>query len=578
MISHPRALVLFGGLGGATRGLQHAGFDTVSVEWAHDEVAIARAAGHKVVRADVRHPVVPTLVDGPGWLVHSSFPCQFASTAGKRLGPRDERNGWPWTVQVLDALIADGKRPRAFLGENVTGLTFHKKAEGCDGGRNPKPDSCVACYFHGVILPDLRARFAWVDWRITDAADYGVIAPCPVHACESADFASLRSQNETVAACAEGSAMTPCVAQHRRAAWTAVESWARAIRAACAGHAACDDRLESLLALAQSEKLTPRGKAVSWWTTVVTSVSAWPASTVESIASWLSAKWDDLYFQGKLFTMSTETSETTIRLIWRCIETTVTTGALTALEAIKGGCGLCQSRGVPQRRKRVFLLAADEPVAWPSPTHSGAALIASQADGSYWRRHGLEPRGVAAKIRPSEQGDPGLLPWITVRDALAPLWRGQAWYLRAENVGAVARPPDEPAMTQTAKALTYAYTEDVGARREGDFARSGEPHRLDTPAPTVTTTEAKGTRGENMGRVLPNGTRTGGPDRASDALWLATGRRRLTPVECAILCDLPADYPLDAARTVSARYRAVGNVACPAHVRPLGVALLALFR
>lgn len=84
-----------------------------------------------------------------------------------------------------------------------------------------------------------------------------------------------------------------------------------------------------------------------------------------------------------------------------------------------------------------------------------------------------------------------------------------------------------------------------------------EPWRLDQPAPTVMTTEVKGTRASKKS----NWTFHGGPDRASDAAFLATGRRRLTIAECAALQTFPADYPFQG--TADARYRQIGNAVPP---------------
>ena len=53
----------------------------------------------------------------------------------------------------------------------------------------------------------------------------------------------------------------------------------------------------------------------------------------------------------------------------------------------------------------------------------------------------------------------------------------------------------------------------------------------------------------------------GGPDRASDSLFLATGRRRLTWQECATLVGFPDGYPFQG--TSEARYRQVGNAVAP---------------
>lgn len=90
-----------------------------------------------------------------------------------------------------------------------------------------------------------------------------------------------------------------------------------------------------------------------------------------------------------------------------------------------------------------------------------------------------------------------------------------------------------------------------------------DTRHLDTPAPTVTGTEVKGTRaGPASGYTM-----SGGPDRASDAAWLATGRRRLEPAECAALQSFPPGYPFKGTKT--AQYTQVGNAVPP----PLAYAL-----
>jgi DNA (cytosine-5)-methyltransferase 1 len=62
----------------------------------------------------------------------------------------------------------------------------------------------------------------------------------------------------------------------------------------------------------------------------------------------------------------------------------------------------------------------------PGPTHSRLALLAAQADGSYWAEHGLEPRGIVLKTTAAERAmlergdsfDLALERWRTLRDAL----------------------------------------------------------------------------------------------------------------------------------------------------------------
>jgi site-specific DNA-cytosine methylase len=162
-------VVLFAGGGLACHGLEEAGLDLLlGVEWEADAVKVAQATGlSHVIEGDVRDPELRATVRRPG-LLWSSFPCQAWSTAGKRLGAQDERNGWPWTVDWIDAVS-----PRWFIAENVRGLTFHRGEADCDQGARPKPDDCPRCYLDGVILPQLRERFEWVDCRVLNSADFG---------------------------------------------------------------------------------------------------------------------------------------------------------------------------------------------------------------------------------------------------------------------------------------------------------------------------------------------------------------------------------------------------------------------
>jgi DNA (cytosine-5)-methyltransferase 1 len=115
---------LFSGAGGEALGLEGAGFEHLSLcEWDPDACATLRAAGlGPVVEGDVRDLDAIEAVAGPSCdLLWSSFPCQAFSTAGKRLGAGDERNGWPWTVDAIDRF-----KPAWFLGENVRGLLMHR--------------------------------------------------------------------------------------------------------------------------------------------------------------------------------------------------------------------------------------------------------------------------------------------------------------------------------------------------------------------------------------------------------------------------------------------------------------------
>lgn len=82
---------------------------------------------------------------------------------------------------------------------------------------------------------------------------------------------------------------------------------------------------------------------------------------------------------------------------------------------------------------------------------------------------------------------------------------------------------------------------------------ASEPWRLDEPAPTVTCQEVKGTRASAASKWSFNG----GPDRASDATFLATGLRRISEAEAARLQGFPEGWPFRG--TSESRYRQIGN-------------------
>lgn len=78
--------------------------------------------------------------------------------------------------------------------------------------------------------------------------------------------------------------------------------------------------------------------------------------------------------------------------------------------------------GVPQHRHRVFIVGfrSDVRAGWkfPDETHSGTSLRAIQQDGSYFDYHEVAQKD-RITISRAGTGDPELLPWRTVRDALA---------------------------------------------------------------------------------------------------------------------------------------------------------------
>jgi len=165
-------LELFAGGGGAAMGLHRAGLHTLArCEWDKDACATLRAAAEAgyldtaaVIEGDIR-TVDWSLYVGRADVLWASPPCQAWSSAGKRLGASDDRNGWPWTFDVVDTV-----RPAWLLAENVTGLLMHRGD--CDG--KGAPDDCPGCYFHRHILPEARKRFASVQWAELNSSAFGV--------------------------------------------------------------------------------------------------------------------------------------------------------------------------------------------------------------------------------------------------------------------------------------------------------------------------------------------------------------------------------------------------------------------
>jgi DNA (cytosine-5)-methyltransferase 1 len=209
------------------------------------------------------------------------------------------------------------------------------------------------------------------------------------------------------------------------------------------------------------------------------------------------------------------------------------------------------SFGVPQHRRRVILWAGPAPVVEPVPTH----------------------------------GPGRALPWVSMGEALGidgniTLHDGTRTHAPHASGGPPA--PDYDATGKPARTIRAGRAPGmtVGSGMKGSKWGIGRPAPtlrdgngtaglyLRQPSPAVTTTEVKGTRASEAS----GGTFNGGPDRASDALWLATGRRRLTVEECAILQDFPPDHPWQG--NSQARYRQVGNAVPPTLARVVGEAVM----
>lgn len=126
-VTAPRSVELFSGCGGLALGTARAGFShQLLVEWNEDAYATlehnkARGVNHvgdwPLVHGDVRKMEWAGLADAVD-LVAGGPPCQPFSIGGKHRGDADERDMWPEAIRAVRDL-----RPRAFLFENVRGLT-----------------------------------------------------------------------------------------------------------------------------------------------------------------------------------------------------------------------------------------------------------------------------------------------------------------------------------------------------------------------------------------------------------------------------------------------------------------------
>jgi DNA (cytosine-5)-methyltransferase 1 len=150
-------LSLFSGIGGLELGLERAGMTVVGQVELDD---YCRQILTKHWPEVPRHDDVRTAVQW--WqsrprprvdLICGGFPCQPFSSLGLGLGLADERWGWPWMRDVLDAV-----RPRYVLIENVAALLGYVEA-------------------FAIVLDDLSERGFAVEWSVVSACALG--APHP---------------------------------------------------------------------------------------------------------------------------------------------------------------------------------------------------------------------------------------------------------------------------------------------------------------------------------------------------------------------------------------------------------------
>jgi DNA (cytosine-5)-methyltransferase 1 len=169
--------------------------------------------------------------------------------------------------------------------------------------------------------------------------------------------------------------------------------------------------------------------------------------------------------------------------------------------------------GVPQTRRRVFLLASlDRAVQPPEPTH---------CEGG------------------SEEGmfTPGLLPWVTMADALG--WEGVLC------PGVTPTQPNRRRYSPNEPAPTVA------------FGHDATNWAWERPATTIVGSFSPDTV------AAPGYRKPGDPPRQD-----TPGSVKITTTEAAILQGFPPDYPWQGSRT--AQFQQIGNAVCP----PVAAAVL----
>ena len=224
--------------------------------------------------------------------------------------------------------------------------------------------------------------------------------------------------------------------------------------------------------------------------------------------------------------------------------------------------------GLPSHRRREFLVAGPQPYRWPEPTHAGpGAPVEARRRLLPWVGFGealglVDEVGVVRATRLSEAHKP-----VAQRELQAIC--GPCQCIGASYSGTLA---GQPFVVPTRHYLIPGNGGNLPAPRcDSDPAHTVTascPQYLLLPSASVMTTEGKGTRASAASGFTFNG----GPDRASDSLFLATGRRRLTWQECATLVGFPDGYPFQG--TIEARYRQVGNAVAPIMAQVLAANLI----
>ena len=590
-----RIIDLFAGGGGASLGLRRAGFEHVAcVDFDPDAVAVARALDLPARLARVEDLTFDHQSGRGIDAVWASCPCQDWSLAGKRKGAKGARNGYPALFGALDRMAEAGCAPRWLLGEQVAGMLAHKADAECDVGRLPKPEDCPGCFWYHELVPEFRRRFAVVEWRVLDASDFGV----------------PQRRHRVILVCGPVAIRWPAPTHSRdelvRAKWIDGTYW-REHGIDPVGEPSREE--QRVLGRLRQGLMFGDGPRLARWRTVrdVLGLDAWATETRFSGGRPKEPRSSDEpscqpvasgHAYGGLLAVSgpnRSAAPQSVRVLGAdvpsdtlgagtpsgshrapLVEVGVSRGPLVGgidqpgWTVDQSPASLRMEREDPSRGWETTSM--DEPSPSPRAQRPGGGLRV--LGGGSNPRFAGDARTVAditdspSTTIPAVHSSSNALPVVfdpkhppAELDLPAPSPRSGG-----DGHTASASSIDSPSPTQPTVGNQYLHPTDPGVRRR--------PELLDAPSPTVTTNEEKGTRASEASGWSMHG----GPDRASDTMFLATGIRRLRPGECSRLQSWPelgewakgGDSPLSAARTKSAAYRCVGNACCPPMIEAIG--------
>ncbi|GAB4280625.1 MAG: DNA cytosine methyltransferase [Oscillatoriaceae cyanobacterium] len=147
--SAPLTIDLFAGCGGMALGFEAAGFRTVGYEMLPDACATYRQNLHGICHQVTLSPNSELETDAAA--IIGGPPCQPFSVSGHQRGLKDSRDGFPIFISAVKRY-----QPQIAIFENVRGMLYKNKT-----------------YFAEIVAALQNLGYD-VEWRILNAADYGV--------------------------------------------------------------------------------------------------------------------------------------------------------------------------------------------------------------------------------------------------------------------------------------------------------------------------------------------------------------------------------------------------------------------